>query len=90
MSMPTIPHQHVTVDLAPLVTLQLAAEAGRRGLTLRAFCTFLLGMAAQRIVAEKEDRHRRAAETAKALRRALTFGPPIDNPPRRRDLKRAA
>lgn len=84
MSAPTIPHQHVTVELAPLVALQLATAAGHRGLTLRAFCTFLLGMAAHRIVADKEDHHRRAAETAKALRTALTFGPPIDNPPRRR------
>ena len=90
MSAPTVPRQHVTVELAPLVALQLATEAGHRGLTMREFCTFLLGMAAHRIVAEKEDHHRRAAETAKALRRALTFGPPIDNPPRRRDLKRAA
>ena len=80
MIAPTIPRQQVTVRLAPLVALQLSAAAHRRGLQLQQFCTMLLGAEAYRITADQESHHRRAAETVKALRAALKYGPPIDNP----------
>lgn len=79
MSAVTIPRQQVTVRLAPLVALQLAAEAHRRGLPLTEFCTLVLGMAAHRSGTAQKDLHRRRSETIAALRSALKYGPPIDN-----------
>jgi hypothetical protein len=76
----TIPRQHVTVRLAPLVAVQLAAEAHRRGLPLTEFCTMVLGTTAYRTAVAQEDLHRRRSDTATALRLALKYGPPIDNP----------